>query len=672
MAANAVGEKTQMGQKHVYNGQGRGWSPRAIAQVHDIHEEMSRSIANANCWRTPGPSVQTTRKGTDTAFWNMLKRRIVTLQQQRAHNSIRVTNSGSTYNFNRNVKLFGIGNYKCSDPTISMKPVNLMQHWSCTGGRGSVVPWARPYGKGAKSTNEYYTQDVAHPENKSQSWSSNDERETPGRTAEILNKLNRMGKETSRPINNLIKIMRSFDLWTAAYANLSRNPGSLTRGTDRKTIDGTSLQSLKALQDKVLTGGYPWGSIRRVWIPKPGRSEKRPLGIPDFQDRVVQEVIRMILEAIYEPRFKDSSHGFRPNRGQHSCIQYVRAWFPGTVWYIEGDISKCFDSIDHDILVRILRRRIQDQRFISLIESGLKSKVIEKKSVILSEMGTPQGGVVSPLLSNIYLHELDRYMGRAIAAINKGKRRKANPEYQRLVNKRYRVKLKGNTEESAALGKQARQLASKDVMDPDYVRIRYVRYADDFMVGIIGSKALAERLKEGIGEFLDRRLRLKMNREKTHITHHEKRVPWLGYRISTAKVERVSKSRLKNRTILSRIPSVGIKVYTDTNKVINRLAAKGYCDKEGTPLPNWREALLPPQTYSVQRGAKLINGLDTYYKVANDRRATTHRVMRIVRNSLAKTLAAKYKLGTISKVIKKAGKDLSRPLKSKKVPCRDD
>jgi hypothetical protein len=185
------------------------------------------------------------------------------------------------------------------------------------------------------------------------------------------------------------------------------------------------------------------------------------------------------------------------------------------------------------------------------------------------------------------------------------------------------------------------------------------------MVGIIGSKALAERLKEGIGEFLHRQLRLKMNRDKTHITHHGKRVPWLGYRISTAKVERVSKSRLKNRTILSRIPSVGIKVYTDINKVISRLAAKGYCDKGGTSLPNWREALLPPQTYSVQRGAKLINGLDTYYKVANDRRATTHRVMRIVRNSLAKTLAAKYKLGTISKVIKKAGKDLSRPLKSK-------
>ena len=124
MPATAVGEKTQVGQEHVYNGQGSGWSPRAIAQVHDIYEEMSRSIANANCWRTPGPSVQTTRKGTDTALWNMLKRRIVSHQQQRAHNLVRVTNSGSTYNFNRNVKLFGIRSYILSDSTISVKPVN--------------------------------------------------------------------------------------------------------------------------------------------------------------------------------------------------------------------------------------------------------------------------------------------------------------------------------------------------------------------------------------------------------------------------------------------------------------------------------------------------------------------------------------------------------------------
>jgi group II intron reverse transcriptase/maturase len=699
-ADESIGAKTQMGQEHVYNGQGSGWSPRAIAQVHDIYKEMSRSFANASCWRTPGPRAETTlnlRKedmGSGAASWKMLKRRIDSLQQQEAHNSVRATNSGSTcIPFNvtplakerqearakaptqlgEDMKLFGI-KYKSiiqynGTSTLCTKPVNLVKRWCFTGDRGSVVPWTRSYGKGAKSMDESQnSQDIAHPETiKGQRGSSNDE-QINCRAAAILEKLNRMGAENTHPINNLFKKMRCLDLWIAAYANLSRNPGSLTRGTDKITIDGTSLETLKALQKKVLNGGYPWGSIRRVWIPKPGKSERRPLGIPNFQDRVVQEVIRMILESIYEPRFKDCSHGFRPNRGQHSCIRYVRAWFPGIIWYIEGDISKCYDSIDHDILIRILRRRIKDERFISLIESGLKSKIIDKRQITLSDMGTPQGGVVSPLLSNIYLHEMDRYMSRVIGALNKGERRKANLEYQRIANRKYRALKQGKIEEAMILGKKARQLPSKELMDPNYIRIRYVRYADDFMVGVIGSKALSERLKENIQLFLKRRLKLEMSRNKTHITHHEKRVPWLGYLVNTSTVSKVGRTRLKDRTIKQRTPSAGVKIHTDMKKLINRLADKGYCDKGGIEIPNWKEALLPPQTYSVSRASKLLNGLGSYFKVANDKRATTHRVTRIVRNSLAKTLAAKYKLGTISKVIKKAGKDLSRPLKSKKAP----
>lgn len=195
-----------------------------------------------------------------------------------------------------------------------------------------------------------------------------------------------MGGVNSHPINGLHKQMRRLDLWITAYAKLSRNPGSLTRGTDSHTIDGARIETLKALQAKVLTGSYPWGSIRRIWIPKPGRSEKRPLGIPNFQDRVVQEVIRMLLDAIYEPQFKDCSHGFRANRGQHGCIKYIRAWFPGTTWYIEGDISKCYDSIDHDVLIALLKRRVKDKLFIGWIESGLKSKVIDCKVIFTTEL----------------------------------------------------------------------------------------------------------------------------------------------------------------------------------------------------------------------------------------------------------------------------------------------
>jgi group II intron reverse transcriptase/maturase len=583
-----------------------------------------------------------------------------------------MTSNGSackqSFSISQDAKL--LGSYGTGHTTINMKPVNFVRHWCWTEDRGPVVPNARHYGKGAKSIHDHDTrlgQGIAcSEESLNATVSSNDERAQPGSTWTILNKLNQMGQGNHHPINNLFKYMGYFDLWVAAYAKLSRNPGSLTRGTDSNTIDGTSIETLKALQTKVLSGSYPWGSIRRIWIPKPGRTEKRPLEIPNFQDRVVQEVIRVLLEAVYEPRFKDCSHGFRANRGQHSSIKYVRAWFPGTTWYIEGDISKCYDSIDHDVLLALLRRRIQDRQFIGLIESGLKSKVVDCNITFTTELGTPQGGVVSPLLSNIYLHEMDRYMYRVMRALNRGERRRANLEYHRLCNIAYRARKKLDFSTASNAAKQARQLPSKDPMDDQYRRVRYVRYADDFIIGVIGSKALALRLKESVKAMLKFRLKLNLSETKTHITHHETRIPWLGFLISTANKPKVGKARLSNRTIQQRIPPVGVKIYSDIRKVINRLAEKGYCDRAGTSIPNWKEALQPPQSYSVNKGAAVIRGLDSYYKVADDRRATTHRVMYIIRNSLAKTFSAKFKLGTINKVIAKAGKDLSRPLNSKR------
>jgi group II intron reverse transcriptase/maturase len=667
-----AGEKTRMGQEHAYEGLGSGWSPRARAQVFPVHKEMSWLIANASCRRTPGPLVQTARKGTGQVSRPVLIRRIWPCHQQETLSSIRMKNNGSackhSFSMKHHAKLPGTSD-NCQR-TINTKPVNFIRHWRWMEGRGPVVPNVRHYGKGAKSIHDLDKcpgQGVAcSDQSLNATVSSNDEQVQPGSTWTILNKLNRMGGDNNHRINGLHNKMGRFDLWITAYAKLSRNPGSLTRGTDSNTIDGTSIETLKAIQAKVLTGSYPWGSIRRIWIPKKGRTEKRPLGIPNFQDRIVQEVIRMLLDAIYEPRFKDCSHGFRSRRGQHSSIKYVRAWFPGITWYIEGDISKCYNSIDHRVLVALLSRRIRDRQFIGLIESGLKSKVIDCKVVFTTELGTPQGGVVSPLLSNIYLHEMDRYMCRVMRVINRGKRRRANPKYHNLCCKVYRARKKLDFTKAAKLARQARQLPSKDPMDDQYRRVLFVRYADDFIIGVIGPKALAVRLKESIKAFLKARLKLNLSEEKTHITHHDHRVPWLGFLISTKHRPMVAKARLNSRTIQQRIPPSSVKVYTDIKKVINRLSEKGYCDREGISRPNWKEALQPPQSYSVNRGARVIRGLDSYYKVANDRRATTHRVMYIIRNSLAKTFAAKFKLGTISKVIGKAGKDLSKPMKSKK------
>ena len=666
-----AGAKTRMGQEHVCKGGGSDWSSRAITQVYYIHKEMSWSLANTSCWRTPGPRRSTIRKNKISVKWAVLIRRTRPHQHYVTPDSVRILNNGSACKqpfspfLLYGTKLLGIGN---KSQTINMKPVNSFGLWGLTEGRGLVVPCGqilRSYGKEAKSVNGNASfQGTAHLEQSLEAMeSSNDEQFNIGSVLTYLDKLGTLGNK--HPINGLYKNLSRFEIWIAAYAKLSGNPGSLTRGTDTITIDGSNTHTLKAIQTEILSGKYKWGNIRRVWVPKPGKKEKRPLGIPNFRDRVVQEVIRMLLEAIYEPRFKECSHGFRPERGQHTCIRYIRAWFPGVTWYVEGDIKKCFDTIDHDVLIKLLRRRIKDNKFIELIESGLKSAVIDCGLKQSSELGTPQGGIVSPLLSNVYLHELDRYMQRVASVLHKGKRRKASLEYHRLTNKVYRAKIKGDSETVASLSKQMRQLPSKDSMDPNYSRVRFVRFADDFIIGVIGPKTLAERLKASIANFLRTRLKLELSLEKTHITHNEKRIPFLGFLISTAPKTQVSKARLGTRTIRQRIPPLGVKVYTDMTKVINRLALKGYCDKGGNSKPNWRESLQPPQSYGVERAARLLQGLNSYFKVANDRRACIHRITHIVRNSIAKALAAKYKLGTMAKVYAKAGKDLSKPLQSK-------
>jgi retron-type reverse transcriptase len=515
-------------------------------------------------------------------------------------------------------------------------------------------------GKGATRTHDYNCQGVHYSDQSLDATVSLDNEQVQlGSDWNILNKLKRLSATIKGRINNVLKKLRCLDFWLTAYVKRKRKQASLTRSTNSNTIEKTSLATLKELQAIVLAGSYPLCRTK-------------------YKNEIVQEVLRMLLSAIYEPRFKDCSHSFRTNRGQHSSIKYVRAWFPGTVWYMEGNISDF--SIDSDILLALLRRRIQDHKFLGLIESGLKRKMIDCKITFKSELGILQAGVISPLLSNIYLHEFDRYMTRVMRVMHKGKRRKANPEYHRLCNKAYRARKKLDFIAASNALKRARQLEfllaasqfrrnkkqeSKDPMDSNYRRVLFVRYAKDFLVGVIGSKALAVRLKESIKSFLQRRLKLNLNKEKTLIKHNDKRISWLGFLISTMNRPMFGKARLNNRTIRQRIPPAGVRVYADIKKIIIKLAEKGYCDRAGNSLPNWKEALQPPQSYSVARAARLIYGLDSYYKVADNRRAITHQIMRIIRNSLAKAFASKFKLNTVKKVLAKAGKDLSKPIKSK-------
>ena len=297
------------------------------------------------------------------------------------------------------------------------------------------------------------------------------------------------------------------------------NKGALTKGVNEETVQGMSLEKIDLIIERLREQTFQWQPARRVKIPKKNSKKKRPLGLPTWSDKLVQEVIRVILEAYYEQIFSDLSHGFRPNRGCHTALEEVKRW-KGTVWFIEGDIKGCFDNISHDVLLSILAENVRDLRLQKLIGKMLKAGYMENWIYHKTYSGTPQGGVISPLLSNIVLNKLDQFVEREIIPkYTIGKKRQRNREYTKVANDIRKAKKEGNRELVKELTKQLRQLPSVDPFDSNYCRVRYVRYADDFLLGIIGSKQVAIEIKYKIGEFLRQELKLEMSEKKTLITH---------------------------------------------------------------------------------------------------------------------------------------------------------
>lgn len=480
-------------------------------------------------------------------------------------------------------------------------------------------------------------------------------RRMPSKMVKRLRAINELStKNPEAKAEGLVQLMKNPDIWIAAYKKLAPNKGSMTPGGDEGTIDGTSKKHLLLLRDSVLNNTYEPGRTRRVSIPKP-TGGSRPLGIPTFRDRVVQEVIRTILETIYEPTFSKESHGFRPNCSQHTALKEFRKRFRGTIWFIEGDITKCFDRIDHNILIKLLRRKISDEKFLSLVKRIIRTKVKGSNGDdLVSVVGTPQGGICSPLLSNIYLDELDKIMESIKEDYAIGKSRRRNPEYDR----RFR---KGGI-------KEARKVPYGVGVDPNYKRVSYVRYADDFLVGIIGTKSDAMDIRKRIQTFLKDELNLNLNMEKTKISHHkEDTVRFLGYILGKSGRNAYSYIRryhgVKRKVRVLRGGSPFLKV--DMEKVIKRLHQKGFCRADGYPIPNFYY-LPEPQTAIIRKLSLVLRGLERYYHLADNKRQQVSRINYILRYSAAKLFAAKFRCHSISKVFAKSGKDLGKPLKAER------
>ena len=376
----------------------------------------------------------------------------------------------------------------------------------------------------------------------------------------VLSSLNNQSKNLDYKYERLYRNLYNPEFYLLAYKNIYANEGSMTQGINSETMDGMSSPRIERIIATLKDQSYQPKPARRTYIAKKGdKNKKRPLGISSGDDKLVQEVVRMILENIYEPTFADTSHGFRPKRSCHTALEQMERTFAGVNWFVEGDIKACFDSFEHHTLINILRRRIKDEAFISLMWKFLKAGYMEQWTFHRTYCGTPQGSGISPLLSNIYLHELDKHIEEYKIEFVKGDRfkRKQNKEWQALSRQIRRFKLenapvwytlieeekKKHASTLRQLKEKQRAVPSRKFSDHSYKNLQYVRYADDFLIGIIGSKEDAEAVKADLTVFLKEKLSLTLSDEKTKITYAAEKARFLGYDIAISKSQEIVKRK---------------------------------------------------------------------------------------------------------------------------------
>lgn len=378
-------------------------------------------------------------------------------------------------------------------------------------------------------------------------------------TSEILERITKSSMNHNDGVfTRLYRYLGREDIYLNAYKNLYANSGAATKGIDNDTADGFSLEYVRTIIDDIQNLSYEPKPVRRTYIPKKD-GKRRPLGIPSFRDKLVQEVLRQILESIYEPVFSKNSHGFRPERSCHTALSQIAKGFRGVKWFVEGDIKGCFDNISHKVLLGILSEKIKDTRFVNLIGKFLKAGYMENWKYHNTYSGSPQGGIISPILANIYLNELDRKMEQMKIDFDKPSNQYCSTAYGSLRGRinRLKQKIKDNPDSPfrnewlnsvKKMSKELRKLPYKDYSDKKLV---YVRYADDFLIGVSGTKEEAVEVKLQIKEWLANVLGLELSDEKTKITHSSEPARFLGYDLAVRRNQDVKgkKNGVVQRTL---------------------------------------------------------------------------------------------------------------------------
>ena len=488
----------------------------------------------------------------------------------------------------------------------------------------------------------------------------------------VLNSLQEHSAQPDYVYDRIYRNLYNQELFLQAYQNIYASQGNMTAGTDGQTIDAMSLERINRLIETLKDESYQPKPSRRTYIPKKN-GKTRPLGIPSIDDKLVQEVIRMMLESMYENSFEDNSHGFRPNKSCHTALRMIQNRFVRCKWFVEGDIKGFFDNIDHNVMINILRKRIRDERFLRLIRKFLNAGYMEDNQLHQSYSGTPQGGIISPILANIYLDQFDKYMAELKKRFDRGEKRAVNKEYRKLSDKRVRLRRKLENTQSEEerqtllksiweLDKIHKSIPCKNPMDADFRRLQYVRYADDFIIGIIGTKEDARTIKQEISAYIASQLKLELSDEKTLVTKATDRAKFLGFEIRVtpqSNLTKKTKSGTKARNF-----SGHVMLEVPTSVIQKKLLELGAMKIE---VHNRTESWKPIHRGNLVRRTDLsildqyngeVRGFCNYYSIANNR-SKLHKFRYIMEYSFYKTLACKYRTSKRKIIAKyRIGKDI--------------
>jgi len=470
---------------------------------------------------------------------------------------------------------------------------------------------------------------------------------------------------------DLYKILCDEDFLFGAYHSIKSKPGNMTEGVDKETFDGISKDKFKNLSEELRSERFKFKPSKRVFIHKTN-GKTRPLGIPSPIDKIVQKAMAILLELVFETTFSNNSHGFRPNRGTHTALRQIAQW-SGSQWAIEGDIKGFFDNVDHHILAKFLSNKISDQQFIDLYWKLVRAGYIEEGVKNDSFLGVPQGGIVSPILSNIYLHHFDLFMEKLIEKHHSNVKdiTKRNPVYDKITRKLQTLRDKNpnvierNDEVNKEIKKLIKQRRTIPSRFPNGIRLRYVRYADDWVVGYYGNLELIKNILTQIQEFLVNELKIELGSEKIKITNLLKdKGKFLGFYFIIHKPKE-SKFTIRNKLGISRKTKIShnrMWLLAPVTDLLNKLNNEGFLKnyKPGSKIiPQAKSNWIYLTHHSILSQYNwLSRGLLNYYSIANNRYIFHLIINFILKHSCAKTLGRKFNLGSRKKVFSKFGKEL--------------